>query len=54
MQYKTLYLAYLFHNFLEGLEVEVLVEGAHLLHQRRRVQRGPREHHAALITAQPE
>jgi hypothetical protein len=42
---------YLLHDFFEGLEVEVFVEGVHLLHQRRRVERRPRQHHAALVTA---
>ena len=43
----------LFHDFLEGLEVEVLVEGVHLLDQHGRVERRPREHHAAFVTTEP-
>jgi len=43
---------HLFHEFFEGFEVEVLLEVAHLSDEERRVQRGPRNGHAAFVVAQ--
>ena len=52
-QIFTINNSYPLHVVLEGAEVEVLLHGgAHLPHELHRVERGPREEHAALISAE--
>ena len=42
------------HKVPEGLEGEGLVDGLHLIEEVDRVEGGPGDTHAALVTAQPE